>query len=379
MTAIGTDEHEGQPVTRQVVVRDVPGQCHASSVCLVPGGFLVAWFQGDHEGAANSEIWLSTGYDNDWSAPVVASAGLAPCWNPVLHVQQTGRILLYFKVGASISSWQTFVAHSDDAGSTWSWPRELVAGDRGGRGPVRTPPLRLRSGRLLAGASTEAWGDRPQWDAFVDVSDDDGLTWRRSADVSFERDTNFGPGVIQPTLWQSEDGTVHLLARSSAGHLVASSSRDEGETWSPGTLSSVPNNNSGVSACAVNGRVFLAHNPVSGDWAPRAPLVVSVSDDDGLTWEHWTTLETSLEKGLGQNSGQHLAKNPAEDVDPPSAPDGEGRSSGFAPADTGVLTSGDNEFSYPTLLSTPRGLAVTYTWQRRGISLALLDPSQRRP
>lgn len=359
MTAIGTDEHEGQPVTRQVVVRDVPGQCHASSVCLVPGGFLVAWFQGDHEGAANSEIWLSTGYDNDWSAPVVASAGLAPCWNPVLHVQQTGRILLYFKVGASISSWQTFVAHSDDAGSTWSWPRELVAGDRGGRGPVRTPPLRLRSGRLLAGASTEAWGDRPQWDAFVDVSDDDGLTWRRSADVSFERDTNFGPGVIQPTLWQSEDGTVHLLARSSAGHLVASSSRDEGETWSPGTLSSVPNNNSGVSACAVEGRVFLAHNPVSGDWAARAPLVVSVSDDDGRSWQHWATLETSL--------------------DEPTARDREGGSSGFAPADTGVLTSGDNEFSYPTLLSTPRGLAVTYTWQRRGISLALLDPSQRRP
>lgn len=359
MTATATNEHEAQPVEKQVVVRDVPGQCHASSVCVVPDGFLVAWFQGDHEGAANSEIWLSRGFAEAWAAPLVVSGGLAPCWNPVLHVQRTGRILLYFKVGREISSWQTFVAHSDDAGSTWSEPRELVAGDRGGRGPVRTPPLRLGSGRLLAGASTEVWGEHPRWDAFVDISDDDGLTWRRSADVSLHRDTGSGPGVIQPTLWQSGDGTVHLLARSSAGHLVASSSGDNGETWTAGTPSSVPNNNSGVSACAIDGSVFLAHNPVSGDWAPRAPLVVSVSDDDGLTWQHWATLEESLARQATPDGG-------------PAAP-------GFAPADTGVLTTGDNEFSYPTLLATPQGLAVTYTWQRRGISLALLDPSQRRP
>ena len=39
---------------RQFVVRDVPGQCHGSTVCRSDGAFVVAWFQGDHEGAANS-------------------------------------------------------------------------------------------------------------------------------------------------------------------------------------------------------------------------------------------------------------------------------------------------------------------------------------
>jgi predicted neuraminidase len=48
---------------------------------------------------------------------------------------------------------------------------------------------------------------------------------------------------------------------------------------------------------------------------------------------------------------------------------------GYRPADSGVHTAGANEFSYPCLTGTPNGLAVTYTWQRRGIVLALLDPA----
>ena len=45
---------------------------------------------------------------------------------------------------------------STDNGVTWSGPQELVPGDvSGGRGPVRNKPLRLASGRILAGASTE--------------------------------------------------------------------------------------------------------------------------------------------------------------------------------------------------------------------------------
>ena len=337
---------------RFAVVTDVPGQCHASTVCRTPSGYVVAWFQGDHEGADNSQVWLTHGDGPTWAPPSVVSADLGPCWNPVLHVQESGRLLLYFKVGSTISTWSTHLVESADQGRTWSDPKPLVAGDDGGRGPVRTSPLRLASGRVVAGASTERWGEPPRWDAFVDLSDDDGLTWRRSEDIAIDHDTFAGAGIIQPTLWQGRDGTVHLLARSSSGHLVASTSTDEGETWSPGVRSALPNNNSGVSACAWGDRVFLAHNPVSGDWASRAPLVVSVSDDDGVSWQPWATLE---ERRNELDVGAYL------------------------PADSGVATTGANEFSYPSLIATPDGLAVTYTWQRRGITLALLDPSQRRP
>ncbi|BCL17945.1 sialidase family protein [Micromonospora sagamiensis] len=333
---------------RHFVARDVPGQCHGSTVCALDGTFVVAWFEGDHEGAANSRIRLCAGTGDEWSEPVVVSGDLAPCWNPVLHRRVDGDLLLYFKVGTTIGAWRTWLVTSGDGGLTWSTPRPLVAGGEGGRGPVRVPPLRLPSGRLLAGASTESWGQRPRWDAFVDISDDDGLTWRRTPDLSIDHDTFPGAGVIQPTLWSTGTGEVRLLARSTAGRLVASTSTDDGETWSPGALSVVPNNNSGVSACADGRTVHLAHNPTTGDWASRAPLVVSVSTDDGDTWRPWLTLEESTPESAGRE--------------------------GYRPADSGVRTTGANEFSYPCLIRTPEGLAVTYTWQRRGIVLALLHP-----
>ena len=334
---------------KHFVVRDVAGQCHASTVCRVGGGFLVvAWFQGDHEGAPNSRIWLTRQQGEHWLPPVVVSGNLAPCWNPVLHMQRSGTLVLYFKVGRAISSWQTFLSTSTDGGLTWSEPLPLASGGAGGRGPVRTPPVRLRSGRVLAGASTETWGEPPRWDAFVDISDDDGLTWRRTADIEIDHETFQGAGIIQPTLWQAQSGKIQLLARSTAGQLVRSTSSDDGETWSPAELSGVPNNNSGISACRIDGTVYLAHNPVSGDWAMRAPLILSRSDDDGATWQAWVTLESSLEAVEGE---------------------------GYRPTDSGVSTTGANEFSYPCLIGTPHGLAVTYTWQRHGIVLARLDPT----
>jgi predicted neuraminidase len=338
-------------VQKHVVVERRTGQCHASTVCAVDGSFVVAWFAGEHEGAGDSRVWLSRGQGEEWSPPAVVSGSCAPCWNPVLHRQRSGRLLLFFKVGPVISSWQTWLVESDDAGLTWSTPRPLGASGAGGRGPVRTPPLRLGSGRLLAGASTERWGEPPRWDAFVERSDDDGLTWRRGADIAVDHAAFPGAGAIQPTLWANGDGDVRLLARSTAGRLVGSSSTDGGETWSPGVLTDVPNNNAAVSACAVAGTVYLAHNPVGGDWAPRAPLVVSRSTDGGTTWSEWLTLEAS------------------------SPDEGEG----YRPADSGVRTNGANEFSYPCLVATPRGLAVTYTWQRRRIVLAALDPAEESP
>ncbi|MEU4482982.1 sialidase family protein [Micromonospora sp. NPDC023966] len=337
-------------IEKHFVVRDVPGQCHGSTVGQISGSFVVAWFQGDHEGAANSHIWVSRGSDDEWTVPLVVSGDLAPCWNPVLHVQGSGALRLFCKVGTAISAWRTFHTISLDGGSTWSAPQPLAGDEPGGRGPVRTPPVRLQSGRLLAGASTEVWGTEPRWDSFVDISDDDGCSWHRTEDIAIDHDTFPGAGIIQPALWQASSGQVRLLARSTAGRLVYSSSDDNGESWSAGVLSSVANNNSGVSACAVGETVYLAHNPASGNWASRAPLLISRSTDDGASWHAWVTLEESVEAATSQ---------------------------AYQPADSGVITTGFNEFSYPCLIRTRDGLAVTYTWQRRGIVLALLNPTNR--
>ncbi|MEU4678950.1 sialidase family protein [Micromonospora sp. NPDC023737] len=337
-------------IEKHFVVRDVPGQCHGSTLCETTGSFVAAWFQGDHEGAPNSQIWLTTRAGADWTPPRVVSGDLAPCWNPVLHRQESGALRLFFKVGKTISAWRTYHTTSMDGGETWSVPHPLPPDTPGGRGPVRTPPLRLPSGQLLAGASTETWGATPRWDSFVDISDDDGWSWRRTDNILIDHGTFPGAGIIQPALWQAATGQVRLLARSTAGRLVFSCSDDDGETWSAGVMSNVPNNNSGISICTRGDTVYLAHNPTSGDWASRAPLLISASTDDGATWEPWTSLEESRDR-----AGEETYRS----------------------ADSGVTTTGANEFSYPCLVRTRDGLAVTYTWQRRRIAFALLAPSDR--
>ena len=98
------------------------------------------------------------------------------------------------------------------------------------------------------------------------------------------------------------------------------------------------------------------HNPSADDWGSRCPLAVSVSDDDGRTWRPALVLDdgtTPVDPTV-----PHL-------LDPDARP-------GFAPGDTGVVTSGVAEYSYPTAVVDGADLIVTYTWQRRGIVLARL-------
>jgi predicted neuraminidase len=112
----------------------------------------------------------------DGGPTTVTDASVA-AWNPVLAWSPRGRLTLFYKLGSPVSRWQTWQMTSHDDGHTRSQVVELVPGDRGGRGPVKNPPLALASGRWVAGASVEAAGPgeaTATWDCFADVSDDDG-------------------------------------------------------------------------------------------------------------------------------------------------------------------------------------------------------------
>jgi predicted neuraminidase len=349
-------------------------QCHASTVLVIGDELHVAWFGGTAEGTPDNRIWSShRPSDGDaWSPPeVLAGDGSVAHWNPVLAEGPDGATWLFYKRGGAISSWQTYVRRLRRPGgpgspgnAAWTAEAELVAGDRGGRGPVKNPPLLVPpepgttpgtgtgTPRWLAPASLES-GTRPaRWDAFVDVSDDAGATWVRH-DVSFDHAGATGAGVIQPSLWRS-GSAFGMLMRSSEGVAYRSTSPD-GENWSEAHPTGLANNNSGLSVVALpDGRLACAHNPVSGDWAPRCPLSVSVSDDDGVSWRR--VLE--LDDGVTPLGGEQPSL-------PPERADG-----GFAGLDTGVVTDGVGEYSYPTAIVHGAELLVSYTWQRRGIVLA---------
>ncbi|WP_149525333.1 sialidase family protein [Sphingobacterium hotanense] len=297
-------------------------QAHASTlVHLQDDTFLIAWFGGTKEKDNDVGIWLTKGDGKQWSAPVeIAKIREVPHWNPVLFKDANNDIILFFKVGSEISIWETWYIKSSDQGATWSTAQELVAGDKGGRGPVRNKPIVLSDGSWLAGASNEDGVWRP----FVDISKDQGKTWEASEYLTFNVDSLGGEGMIQPTLWESDPGNVHMLLRSSGGYIYRSDSKDYGKTWNPSYKIDLPNPNSGIDLAKMeDGLLCLLYNPDNKNWGSRADLRLAVSTDNGKTWKDLIDLEKGKE--------------------------------------------GD-EYSYPAIIQWGDHIAMTYTWNRSNIA-----------
>ena len=298
-------------------------ECHASSLLrLDDGQFLVVWFGGTKEKDPDVGIWLSKGKPRQWATPrQVMKIRNDAHWNPVLFSDEQGTVFLYFKVGKEIPSWETWVAVSKDGGDTWSEPVELVKGDTGGRGPVRNKPILLSDGSWIAGASHE----EGRWDVFLDRSEDQSKTWIATPYLTLDRSSFNGKGVIQPTLWESTPGNVHILVRSTDGKIYRSDSNDYGKTWCALYATGMPNNNSGIDLVKLaDGTLVLAYNPVSGNWASRSSLFIAVSYDNGLTWPKNITLEND------ENT--------------------------------------QSEYSYPAIITYDNRIAITYTWKRQRIA-----------
>lgn len=295
--------------------------CHASTILpLDDGTVLAAWFGGAHEGDNSVEIWVAKrDTEGNWSIPVsVSESDDIAHWNPVLYQQENGQIILYYKHGATIPDWITRYIVSCDNGTTWSSPKTLVPGDTtGGRGPVKNKCLKLENGTLLAPASTE---QNKKWIPFIDVSYDDGITWKFNGYMERPKYNGAYVGLIQPTLWESENG-VHCLMRSNKGAVYRSDSTDGGITWQKPYRTRIPNNNSGIDCVKDNtGRLWLIYNPVAENWGVRHPLSLAYSKDNG---KHFTEV---------------LVPEP-----------------------------GNGEFSYPAITCKDNTLYISYTYKRKQI------------
>eukprot|EP00899_Mesostigma_viride_P020306 jgi/Mesvir1/28277/Mv04801-RA.1 len=393
-----------------------PSAHAATLLHLAGGAVLMAWFGGTFEGAEDVAIWASVrmgsvGDDEyppfTWSQPKLAAKvhrevpfnggpsypsslpreGGEPHWNPVLFCGEPpqaasdsmnaepdsasdsdeeavdlsggptvqgcrGPILLFFKVGWQIPSWETYVTQSANMGLTWSEPVPLVPGDRGGRGPVKNKPIWLSDGRtILAGASLEETPDAPigrrarrDWRAFVDRSEDGGQTWERTDEIRVQ-DPSWG--IIQPTLWESSPGRVHMLLRSTPrpdAQVWRSDSSDGGLTWVNPYRMGLPNNNAGLDVVRLpySGTLVLAFNPTTSG---RTPLRLSISRDNGFTWSRGVDIE-----------------------------------------DERVKPGQIHQFSYPSIVAWPcrsadeEGVSVGYTWHRKRIaffSISMKDLAAR--
>jgi dihydrodipicolinate synthase/N-acetylneuraminate lyase/predicted neuraminidase len=323
-------------------------ECHGSTLLELPGGTtLVSWFAGTHEGTEDTAIWLSRRDASGWTQPLeVADEGPVPHWNPILHASEDGVVHLYYKIGKSIPSWRARVIYSEDGGSSWTEPRDLVPGSEIIRGPVKNKVIVLTDGSWLAPSSVESerWD---AWDSFVDISVDQGRTWEATDFVPLDHGTFKGKGVIQPTLWESSPGNVHMLLRSTCGRVCRSDSQDYGRTWAPVYQTNLPNNNSALDLVRLSsGELVLVYNPVEGDWGPRTPLVVGVSRDNGDSWQTVATLEDE--------------ELPVD-------------YRGLTPRATGILADTRAEFSYPAVIASGSGVAITYSYKRDRIAFVSMS------
>lgn len=310
--------------------------CHASNLLkLHDGSILTVFFAGSYEGACDTAIYACRALEGQSSQCKKIASGSEAHWNPVLFLpdeKNDQEIVLFYKVGNVIASWQTMVMRSHDGGLTWDHSEELVAGDRGGRGPVRNKAIRISSGAILCPASLE----NGPWRSFLDISLDNLKTLTKSAEILYSEDGDFKPidrdievslqsfsgkGVIQPTIWEDEAG-VHVLMRSTFGKVIRADSLDGGYTFSKAYPVNMPNNNSGLDAVFTHGRLYLVCNPISGNWGKRSPLSL-YSSIDGINFK-----------------------------------------------EEAILADAEGEFSYPCIRAVGNNLYISYTYFRKNIAIA---------
>ena len=262
--------------------RPIP-ECHASTLAETPAGLVAAWFGGKEEGSPDVGIWCSRSVNGSWSAPVEVANGVQhktrrhPCWNPVLYQAKDGPLLLFYKVGPSPSRWWGMLMTSADYGQSWTPPRRLPEEVLG---PVKNKPVLLPSGELLCGSSTEHAG----WRVHFERTPDLGQTWEITTPANDGKEFD----AIQPAILVHADGKLQALGRTRQSKICQVWSIDQGRSWSPMTLTDLPNPNAGIDAVTLqDGRQLLVYNHTTSG---RSPLNVAVSPD-GYHWQAALILE----------------------------------------------------------------------------------------
>jgi len=262
--------------------------CHASTICELPGGRLMAaWFGGKYEGNNDVSIWHSVLANGNWSKPVEIANGVQPdgsrypCWNPVLFRTLKGTLFLNYKVGPSPSGWWAEQKISWDDGKTWSASKRLPSGFLG---PIKNKPVQFLDGEILYPSSLETTDGK--WTIHLEKSDSVGKNWKMiTVDCG-------SYNVIQPTILLHDSGRIQLLCRSKEGVIVETWSANFGDGWEKVQPTDLPNPNSGIDAVDLqNGKYLLVYNPIKSG---RNKLVLAESWD-GKNWKEVKVLEETAQ------------------------------------------------------------------------------------
>ncbi len=266
---------------------------HHPGLVLFQGQLFCSWSNGiRHEDRPAQRVLYSHSADGrKWSPPQVLAAPTG---------KQDGCIAAGFLVaGKTLVAYYTlrhdypihnlhhpknglFAITSSD-GRRWSEPRRVATGF------FIEAPKRLPGGRLLLGGEHVG----PRWKSNqarmnLLVSDDPtGLSdWRQAAispaDAQPNGITVFG--YTEPCPFARRDGLIVAPFRNSSGFLYASTSQDNGLTWTVPRKTNFPDSTARFCTGQLpDGRIFLINNPGPGR-LNRGLLTIALSDD-GVTFD----------------------------------------------------------------------------------------------
>ncbi len=266
---------------------------------LATGDLYLVYYGGQGEYAAGTAVFGSRREQSSrWTSPrEIARDPIRSLGNAVVWRAPDGLVWLFYVVRDG-ATWSTsriqFKTSSDDA-RTWS-DASVLSLEPGTM--VRNRPIVLDDGTYLLPAYRETGGDPelvgPDSTSMVFRFDTKTKNWTEGGRIRSPR------GNIQPAIAQLSDGSLLAYCRrgggygaDEVGHVIRSSSRDGGRTWSPGVDTAFPNPNAAVDLIRLkSGTLLMVYNPSMNT---RTPLAVALSDDEGRTW----TVRRNVAEGPG--------------------------------------------------------------------------------
>ncbi|MSU51302.1 MAG: exo-alpha-sialidase [Opitutus sp.] len=209
-----------------------------------------------------------------------------------------------------------WLRRSADDGRTWGEPLNCMPA--GGYYVVNNDRIvRLASGRLVIPAARHpARADRNEasavdWRALATffLSDDDGHTWRESADFCTLPVVHTKSGLQEPGVVELADGRLWAWARTDLGRQYEMFSADRGETWTVPSPSRFTAPNSPLSMKRLPGseKLFAVWNPapayetrgLTRPGGDRTPLVIATGADAHGKWSPAQVIDGNSEPTAG--------------------------------------------------------------------------------
>lgn len=237
----------------------------------------------------NGETWTAE------DSTIIGNEGGMNVMSVSLFRLADDKITLFYLRKNSESDCIPYIRTSTDEAKSWSEPVRCIE-DSGYFVVNNDRVVRLKSDRIIFPTSLHKTPDSETTNIGkirCYYSDDEGVTWKKGNDASNPKNaTTQEPGVIE-----LNDGRLMLFCRTESGVQYISFSSDDGENWSelqPGNIKS-PLSPASIERIPQTGDLMLVWNnnyKAIHDGGKRTPFNLSISKDEGATWEKTKTIES---------------------------------------------------------------------------------------